>query len=92
MHTNSPVSSSSWPSASCSISTEALVCVLHPLPEDGLKEVIDDPRGETLFHLGRACITAVGLEHASPATVQALLMCGTYFLNDKREHVSELGM
>lgn len=41
------------------------------------------PRGEELFALGRACMNAVGLEHASPATVQALHLCGTYALNDK---------
>jgi hypothetical protein len=43
------------------------------------------PRGERLFLLGRACLSAVGFEHSSPATVQALHLCGTYILNDKRE-------
>lgn len=42
-----------------------------------------DARGEQLFSLGRACLGSVGLEHASPATVQALHLCGTYMLNDK---------
>jgi hypothetical protein len=28
-------------------------------------------------------LNAIGLEHASPATVQALHLCGTYTLNDK---------
>jgi hypothetical protein len=46
-----------------------------------------DPRGERLFLLGRACLSAVGFEHSSPATVQALHLCGTYILNDKRMYV-----
>ena len=43
------------------------------------------PRGEELFVIGRACINSVGLEHASPATVQAFLLWGTYVLNEKDE-------
>ncbi|ODN79453.1 hypothetical protein L202_03431 [Cryptococcus amylolentus CBS 6039] len=49
-----------------------------------------DPRGEQLFSLGRACISTVGIEHASPATVQALLLMGTYILNDKRGNGGEV--
>ena len=37
--------------------------------------------------LGKSCIDAVGLDHASPATVQALHLLGTYILNDKRESI-----
>jgi hypothetical protein len=48
--------------------------------------IVVDPRGERLFLLGRACLSAVGFEHSSPATVQALLLCGTFILNDKRKH------
>lgn len=48
--------------------------------------IVVDPRGERLFLLGRACLSAVGFEHSSPATVQALLLCGTFILNDKRMH------
>jgi len=47
-----------------------------------------DARGEELFALGQACLGAVGMEHACPATVQALHLCGTYILNDKRELLS----
>lgn len=47
-------------------------------------DIVVDPQGERLFLLGRACLSAVGLEHSSPATVQALHLCGTYILNDKR--------
>lgn len=57
-------------------------CASHGLGFD-LSLTSDDPRGEQLFALGRACIGSVGLEHASPATVQALHLCGTYMLNDK---------
>ncbi|WVQ75829.1 hypothetical protein IAR50_005462 [Cryptococcus sp. DSM 104548] len=49
-----------------------------------------DPRGEQLFSLGRACISTVGIEHASPATVQALHLMGTYILNDKRGNGGEV--
>jgi hypothetical protein len=49
----------------------------------------DDPRGEQLFTLGRACLNVVGLEHGSPATVQALHLCGTYLMNDKRVYQSQ---
>lgn len=44
---------------------------------------VADPRAEELFALGRACLNAIGLEHASPATVQALHLCGTFVLNEK---------
>lgn len=53
---------------------------------------IVDPRGERLFLLGRACLSAVGFEHSSPATVQALLLCGTFILNDKRESIAWNGL
>jgi hypothetical protein len=49
-----------------------------------------DPRGEQLFLLGRACLSAVGMEHASPATVQALHLCGTYMMNDQRRFISDI--
>jgi hypothetical protein len=45
----------------------------------------DDRRGDELFAMGRACLNAVGLEHASPATVQALHLCGTYMMNGRRK-------
>nr|XP_019004911.1 transcriptional regulatory protein [Kwoniella mangroviensis CBS 8507]OCF68372.1 transcriptional regulatory protein [Kwoniella mangroviensis CBS 8507] len=48
------------------------------------------PRGEQLFRLGRSCISIVGLEHASPATVQALHLMGTFILNDKRGNGGEV--
>ncbi|WVW78218.1 hypothetical protein I302_100169 [Kwoniella bestiolae CBS 10118] len=48
------------------------------------------PRGEQLFRFGRSCISIVGLEHASPATVQALHLMGTYILNDKRGNGGEV--
>ncbi|WWD21698.1 hypothetical protein CI109_106184 [Kwoniella shandongensis] len=48
------------------------------------------PRGEQLFLLGRACISTLGIEHASPATVQALHLMGTYILNDKRGNGAEV--
>lgn len=51
-----------------------------------------DPRGERLFLLGRACLSAVGFEHSSPATVQALLLCGTFILNDKRMSLQTIGL
>ena len=44
-----------------------------------------NPRAEKLYDLGRECLGCVGLEHASPATVQALCLCGAYLLNYKRE-------
>ncbi|WVR09794.1 hypothetical protein IAU60_006870 [Kwoniella sp. DSM 27419] len=48
------------------------------------------PRGEQLFRLGRACIGTSGIEHCSPATVQALHLMGTYILNDKRGNGAEV--
>ncbi|BEI81882.1 hypothetical protein CcaverHIS002_0210420 [Cutaneotrichosporon cavernicola] len=42
-----------------------------------------DDRGAQLFFCGRACLGLVGLENASPATVLALHLMGTYILNDK---------
>lgn len=42
-----------------------------------------DPRAQELFHRGRACLGLIGLEHASPATVQALHLMGTFILNDR---------
>nr|XP_019008279.1 transcriptional regulatory protein [Kwoniella pini CBS 10737]OCF47060.1 transcriptional regulatory protein [Kwoniella pini CBS 10737] len=48
------------------------------------------PRGEHLFRLGRSCINVIGLEHSSPATIQALHLMGTYILNDKRGNGAEL--
>ncbi|OWZ64278.1 hypothetical protein AYX15_03919 [Cryptococcus neoformans] len=48
------------------------------------------PRGEQLFMLGRACISVVGIEQASPATVQAMHLMGTYILNDKRGNGGEV--
>ncbi|WVN87270.1 uncharacterized protein L203_102447 [Cryptococcus depauperatus CBS 7841] len=48
------------------------------------------PRGEQLFLLGRACISTVGIEQASPATVQAIHLMGTYILNDKRGNGGEV--
>lgn len=35
--------------------------------------------------LGRECISVAGIEQASPATVQAMHLMGTYILNDKRK-------
>nr|XP_018265258.1 transcriptional regulatory protein [Kwoniella dejecticola CBS 10117]OBR87416.1 transcriptional regulatory protein [Kwoniella dejecticola CBS 10117] len=48
------------------------------------------PRGDQLFQLGRSCINARGLENASPATIQALHLMGTYILNDKHGNGAEL--
>ncbi|KAL1413451.1 hypothetical protein Q8F55_001218 [Vanrija albida] len=48
------------------------------------------PRSERLFLLGRACLSLVGLEHASPATVQALHLMGTYILNDRLGNGAEV--
>ncbi|WWC86691.1 uncharacterized protein L201_001568 [Kwoniella dendrophila CBS 6074] len=48
------------------------------------------PRGEQLFRFGRSCLNFLGLEHASPATVQALHLMGTYILNDKRGNGAEV--
>ncbi|KAK8847607.1 hypothetical protein IAR55_005466 [Kwoniella newhampshirensis] len=48
------------------------------------------PRGQQLFLLGRACISTLGIENASPATVQALHLMGTYILNDKRGNGAEV--
>lgn len=42
-----------------------------------------DDRAAQLFFCGRACLGLVGLENASPATVLALHLMGTYILNDK---------
>ncbi|CAK9785666.1 hypothetical protein CC85DRAFT_288374 [Cutaneotrichosporon oleaginosum] len=42
-----------------------------------------DDRAAHLFFCGRACLGLVGLENASPATVLALHLMGTYILNDK---------
>lgn len=42
-----------------------------------------DERGAQFFFCGRACLGLVGLEHASPATVLALHLMGTYIMNDK---------
>ncbi|WRT64573.1 uncharacterized protein IL334_001505 [Kwoniella shivajii] len=47
-------------------------------------------RGEQLFRIGRTCISIVGLENSSPATVQALHLMGTYILNDKRGNGAEV--
>jgi len=41
----------------------------------------DDARGDRLFALGKTCLSAVSMEHACPATVQAIHLCGTYLLN-----------
>lgn len=48
------------------------------------------PRSERLFLLGRACLGLVGLENASPATVQALHLMGTYILNDRLGNGAEV--
>ncbi|WVQ79861.1 hypothetical protein IAT38_001961 [Cryptococcus sp. DSM 104549] len=48
------------------------------------------PRGEQLFLFGRACISTLGIEHASPATVQAMHLMGSYILNDKRGNGAEV--
>jgi hypothetical protein len=58
----------------------------------GIRSRAVHPRGERLFLLGRACLSAVGFEHSSPATVQALHLCGTYILNDKRESAAEASL
>ena len=42
---------------------------------------VDDSRGKQLFDLGKACLSAVGLEHACPASIQAIHLCGTFLLN-----------
>lgn len=42
-----------------------------------------DERAAQFFFFGRACLGLVGLEHASPATVLALHLMGTYIMNDK---------
>lgn len=42
-----------------------------------------DERGAQLFFFGRACFGLVGLERATPATVLALHLMGTYIMNDK---------
>ncbi|WVF69574.1 hypothetical protein IAT40_004352 [Kwoniella sp. CBS 6097] len=47
------------------------------------------PRGDQLFRLGQACISSTGIEHASPATVQAFHLMGTFILNDKRGNGAE---
>ncbi|WVQ91888.1 hypothetical protein IAS59_005693 [Cryptococcus gattii] len=47
-------------------------------------------RGEQLFILGRACISVAGIEQASPATVQAMHLMGTYILNDKHGNGGEV--
>ncbi|WVQ98275.1 hypothetical protein IAU59_005398 [Kwoniella sp. CBS 9459] len=47
------------------------------------------PRGDQLFRIGQACISSTGIEHASPATIQALHLMGTFILNDKRGNGAE---
>lgn len=86
-HTNWPVYFSSWPSDQCSTSIDPHVRLFGLSsaygPSANMEGVVH-PRGEQLFMLGRACISVVGIEQASPATVQAMHLMGTYILNDKR--------
>lgn len=45
----------------------------------------DHPRAKELFLLGKACLDYHSSGHASVATVQAILLQGTYILNDSRK-------
>ncbi|KAI9636195.1 fungal-specific transcription factor domain-containing protein, partial [Dioszegia hungarica] len=49
-----------------------------------------DNRAAELFALGQSCLSAIGFEHATPSTVRALLLCGTYLLNDKHGSGAEI--
>ncbi|WVQ71091.1 hypothetical protein IAR50_000616 [Cryptococcus sp. DSM 104548] len=55
-----------------------------------LNRVPYHPRSEELYLLGRACISTSGTEQASPATVQALHLMGTYILDDKSGNGAEV--
>ncbi|ODO07401.1 hypothetical protein L198_00980 [Cryptococcus wingfieldii CBS 7118] len=55
-----------------------------------LNRVPYHPRSEVLYLLGRACISTSGTQQASPATVQALHLMGTYILDDKSGNGAEV--
>lgn len=63
-----------------------LACVFFMMAIGVLFDLTREPwhsRAHHLFYCGRACLGLAGLESASPATVQAIHLMGTFIMNDK---------
>lgn len=63
-----------------------LACVFFMMAIGVIFDLTREPwhsRAHHLFYCGRVCLGLAGLENASPATVQALHLMGTFIMNDK---------